>query len=107
MENDNCHVEPLDKPLDEAALATAMAAYLAVGGMGCPRDDFGLRIANCGFSPAGAPSFKVSVTGSSDAGLQIADLGSTVQSEIRNSKFEIFYWADVLAVMPATDALAD
>ena len=36
-EHENCHVEPLDKPLDEAALSTAMAAYLAVWGMGCPR----------------------------------------------------------------------
>jgi hypothetical protein len=26
----NCHVEPLEKPLDDAALSTAMAAYLAV-----------------------------------------------------------------------------
>lgn len=33
----NCHVEPLQKPLDEAALSTAKAAYLAVWGMGCPR----------------------------------------------------------------------
>ncbi len=30
MEHDNCYVEPLEKPLDEAALTTAMAAYLAV-----------------------------------------------------------------------------
>ncbi|GIK37082.1 MAG: hypothetical protein BroJett011_09150 [Chloroflexota bacterium] len=36
-EHENCHVEPLEKPLDDAALSTAMAAYLAVRGMGCPR----------------------------------------------------------------------
>lgn len=36
-EHENCHVDPLEKPLDEAALAKAMAAYLAVWGMGCPR----------------------------------------------------------------------
>lgn len=36
-EHENCHVDPLEKPLDEAALAQAMAAYLAVWGMGCPR----------------------------------------------------------------------
>ncbi|MEW5961215.1 MAG: heavy-metal-associated domain-containing protein [Chloroflexota bacterium] len=35
--HENCHVEPLEKPLDAAALSTAMAAYLAVWGMGCPR----------------------------------------------------------------------
>jgi copper chaperone CopZ len=33
----NCHVEPLEKPVDYEALATAMVAYLAVAGMGCPR----------------------------------------------------------------------
>lgn len=33
----NCHVEPLEKPVDYAALSTAMVAYLAVAGMGCPR----------------------------------------------------------------------
>jgi len=37
MEQENCHVDPVEKPLDEDALATAMAAYLKVGGMGCPR----------------------------------------------------------------------
>jgi copper chaperone CopZ len=36
-ENDNCQVDPLEKPLDRDALSTAMVAYLAVGGMGCPR----------------------------------------------------------------------
>ncbi len=36
-EHENCHVDPLEKPLDREALATAKAAYLAVWGMGCPR----------------------------------------------------------------------
>jgi copper chaperone CopZ len=36
-ENNNCQVDPLEKPLDRDALSTAMVAYLAVGGMGCPR----------------------------------------------------------------------
>lgn len=36
-ERDNCHVKPLEKPLDQVALATAEAAYLAVQGMGCSR----------------------------------------------------------------------
>ncbi len=43
-EHENCHVEPLDKPLDETALAKATAAYLAVWGMGCPR--CALRVRN-------------------------------------------------------------
>ena len=33
----DCHVEPLQKPLDRGALAHAQVAYLAVSGMGCPR----------------------------------------------------------------------
>lgn len=32
-----CQVEPVEKPLDQAVLAGADAAYLAVWGMGCPR----------------------------------------------------------------------
>ena len=36
-EHTNCHVEPVEKPLDEAALANASTVYLAVQGMGCPR----------------------------------------------------------------------
>ncbi len=36
-ERENCQVEPLEKPLDRDALSTAMVAYLAVEGMGCPR----------------------------------------------------------------------
>jgi Cu+-exporting ATPase len=36
-ELENCQVEPLENPLDQDALANAMAAYLAVYGMGCPR----------------------------------------------------------------------
>lgn len=36
-EQENCRVEPLEKPLDKDALSTSMVAYLVVGGMGCPR----------------------------------------------------------------------
>lgn len=35
-EKDNCHDDPLEKPLVKEALSKAMVAYLAVGGMGCP-----------------------------------------------------------------------
>lgn len=33
----NCHVEPINKPLNREALTKATAVYLAVSGMGCPR----------------------------------------------------------------------
>ncbi|MFQ5410545.1 MAG: heavy-metal-associated domain-containing protein [Anaerolineales bacterium] len=36
-EHENCHVEPLEKPLDQDALSKSTVAYLAVSGMGCPR----------------------------------------------------------------------
>lgn len=36
-EQKNCHVDPIEKPLDRDALSVATVAYLAVGGMGCPR----------------------------------------------------------------------
>ena len=35
--DENCHVEPVEKPLERQALAGAQVAYLAVEGMGCPR----------------------------------------------------------------------
>lgn len=37
MSDENCHVEPTIKPVDEEALAQSMTAVLAVDGMGCPR----------------------------------------------------------------------
>jgi copper chaperone CopZ len=37
MADHNCHVEPLDKPVDRTALQAAQIAYLAVRGMGCQR----------------------------------------------------------------------
>lgn len=36
-QHENCHVEPIEKLIDQTALETAQAAYLAVTGMGCPR----------------------------------------------------------------------
>ena len=33
--HENCHVDPLEKPLDRQAIESAVAAYLLVGGMGC------------------------------------------------------------------------
>jgi len=35
-EHADCRDEPVEQPLDEAALASANAVYLAVQGMGCP-----------------------------------------------------------------------
>lgn len=43
-EHENCHVEPLRKPLDREALASARVAFLTVAGMGCP--NCGTRVHN-------------------------------------------------------------
>ncbi|GAB4577456.1 MAG: hypothetical protein Fur0022_01870 [Anaerolineales bacterium] len=43
-QHENCHVEPLEKSFDPTWLENAMAAYLAVSGMGCPR--CALRVQN-------------------------------------------------------------
>jgi len=42
-EHTNCRVEPVEKPLDEAALANASTVYLTVQGMGCPRCAMSVR----------------------------------------------------------------
>ncbi len=34
-EHENCHVEPVEKPVDKTALENAQAVFLAVSGMGC------------------------------------------------------------------------
>jgi copper chaperone CopZ len=36
MSDQNCHVDPVEKPIDIEALRQSQAAYLAVWGMGCP-----------------------------------------------------------------------
>ena len=35
-EHDNCHVDPVEKPVDREAIQSAVVAYLQVTGMGCP-----------------------------------------------------------------------
>ncbi len=35
-EHENCHVDPVEKPVDKQALLTAQATFLGVSGMGCP-----------------------------------------------------------------------
>ena len=36
-QHENCHVEPIEKLVDQSALETAQATFLTVTGMGCPR----------------------------------------------------------------------
>jgi copper chaperone CopZ len=34
-EHENCHVDPVEKPVDREAIDSAVVAYLQVAGMGC------------------------------------------------------------------------
>lgn len=36
IHDQNCHIDPVEKPLDRQALENAQAAILGVAGMGCP-----------------------------------------------------------------------
>lgn len=108
MQHDDCHVEPLEKPVDEAALETAMAAYLAVGGMGCPR--CALRVRNGLLSLDGVLLADVFL----EAGIATAaydptrvrpkDLVQAVANAGNDGRHH--YWAEVMAVLPALEALA-
>lgn len=37
IQHQNCHVDPVIKPVDQVALERAEVVYLSVQGMGCPR----------------------------------------------------------------------
>jgi len=55
--SDNCHVEKQEKPYDTQTLDRAMAAYLAVGGMGC--QNCANRVNNALLSQEGVIATKV------------------------------------------------
>jgi copper chaperone CopZ len=108
MERDECYVEPLEKPLDEAALESAMAAYLAVGGMGCPR--CALRVRNGLLSLEGVLLADVlledcvAVAAYDPNRVTPEDLVQAVANAGNDGRHH--YWAQVMAVMPVADALA-
>jgi copper chaperone len=106
-EHENCHVEPVEKPVDEAALETAMAAYLTVGGMGCPR--CAMRVRNGLLALPGVLLAEVFL----DKGLAAAaydpaqvspeDLVRAVDGAGNDGRHH--YWAEVMRVVSAADAL--
>ncbi len=106
-EKDNCHVEPMEKPLDEAALVSAQAVYLAVSGMGCPNcaarvrngllsiDGVLLADVNLGMNIAAAAYDPERVT-PEDLTQAVTDAGNDGRHH---------YVAEVVKVLPAKDAL--
>jgi len=108
MEHENCHVEAVEKPLEEAALATAMAAYLSVSGMGCPR--CATRVRNGLLTLEGVLVADVflerGVAAAAYDPQRVApdDLVNAVADSGNDGRHH--YRAEVLSVVPATEALA-
>jgi copper chaperone CopZ len=108
-EHENCHVEPVNKPLDKEALASAEAAYLAVWGMGCPR--CATRVRNGLLSLDGVLLADVFL----DRGMAAAaydpervspkDLVAAVAGAGNDGRHH--YRAEIMTVMPASEALEE
>lgn len=107
MQHGDCYVEPLEKPLDRAALETATAAYLTVGGMGCPR--CAMQVHNGLLRLDGVLLAGVSLEQGIAAAAYDAervspdDLVQAVAGAGNDGRHH--YWAEVVTVMPATEAL--
>ncbi|NOZ71394.1 MAG: heavy-metal-associated domain-containing protein [Chloroflexi bacterium] len=108
MENENCHVDPLEKPLEKEDLATAMAAYLHVSGMGCP--SCAMRVRNGLLTLEGvllADVFLergVAAAAYDPQRVEPSDLVQAVAGSGNDGRHH--YQAEVVSVVPATEALA-
>lgn len=104
-EHENCHVEPVEKPLDRAALATAIVAYLAIGGMGCPR--CAMRVRNGLLSLDGVLLADVFLEdGMAAVAYDLeqvfpADLVGAVAAAGSDDRH--YYWARVMSLIPAVE----
>ena len=109
MEHHNCHVEPYEKPVDMDALRQSMVAYLAVGGMGCPR--CAMRVQNALLRLEGVHLASVYLEHQMAAAaydpdrVSPEDLIQAVAQAGNDGRHH--YWARVLAIMPAREALGD
>lgn len=105
--NQNCHVDPIVKPVNQAALENAEAVYLAVQGMGCPR--CAMRVQNGLLRLEGVLAAGVMLEQNAAAvaydpeRVQPADLVQAVSDAGNDGRHH--YTAHVYAQMPARDAL--
>lgn len=105
-EHENCHVGPLDKPVDQSAIASAQAAYLAVGGMGCER--CATRVQNALLNLEGVIAAQVFLQeGMVAVAFDPACLGpealvNAVAGAGNDGKHR--YWAELMYVHPAREA---
>lgn len=107
-EHEKCHVELQHKPLDEAALSGAMAACLAIWGMGCP--NCAKRIHNALLALEGVLQVNVvleqaiATVAYDPQTVSVSDLLRSVAASGRESQHN--YRAGIMTVMPAGKALA-
>lgn len=105
--NQNCHVDPIVKPVDQTALKDAEAAHLAVQGMGCQR--CALRVQNGLLRLEGVLIAEVVLANNTAAvaydpvRVQPADLVQAVADAGNDGRHH--YTAHVYAQMPASEAL--
>lgn len=103
----NCHVDPIEKPVDHAALEHAEAVYLAVQGMGCPR--CAMRVQNGLLRLDGVLLAEVVLERNAAAvaydfaQVEPADLVQAVTDAGNDGRHH--YAAQVVAQMPAHEAL--
>lgn len=107
--HEKCHVDLLEKAVDKDALSKAMAAYLAVWGMGCPNCE--RRVHNGLLAAEGVLQVEVVLSQSmavviyDPEKVSPDDLVEAVAGAGRDSHHN--YRAGVMTVMPATEALAE
>jgi copper chaperone CopZ len=107
-EHNNCHADPLEKPLNQAALTTAKAVFLMVWGMGCPR--CALRVQNGLLSLEPVFYARVfledclAVAAYDPERLTTGDLVGAVAAAGNDGRHE--YRAMVLGQVPATEVLS-
>ena len=107
-EHTNCHVEPVEKPLDEAALANASTVYLVVQGMGCPRCTMRVRNGLLGLDGVLAANVfleeGMAVAAYDPARVETGDLIAAVATAGGDGRHH--YQAQVIGRTPADSALA-
>jgi copper chaperone CopZ len=102
----NCHVDPLQKPLDRQALETAQAAILGVAGMGC--QTCAMRVRNGLLQLDGVLVAQVllehgvAAVAFDDRRVAVDDLLSAVGAAGNDGRHH--YVAQVINTMPATEA---
>ncbi len=107
MEHQECHVEPVEKPVDYAALEKAMVAYLGVGGMGCPR--CAMRVRNALLQLDGVILAEVFLEQNLAAAAYDPErvtpeaLVAAVASAGNDGRHH--YWGQIAAILPAQEAL--